>query len=182
MLACNDVSSGSDAFRKFDLNDQVNRVSFILFGVGMLLPWNAMLAAMDFFTEEFPSYKPSFSLLVAVSAPMFLVQAIVFFLLQNIALQVKVTLMFAISTLVTFGLVLIPLCITDEATAYWTVIMLSVLFGTAYAILQAALYGLAGPNAQLLNNLNLGIGISGLSVNLLRILVLATVESNTVGA
>ena len=90
--------------------------------------------------------------------------------------------MFAISTLITFGLVLVPICITDEATAYWIVIMLSILFGSAYAILQAALYGLAGPNAKLLNKLNLGIGISGLSVNLLRILVLATMKSNTVGA
>ena len=53
------------------MTSTLNKVSFILFGVGMLLPWNAMLAAMDFFTEEFPSYKPSFSLLVAVSAPMF---------------------------------------------------------------------------------------------------------------
>jgi len=38
----------------------------------MLLPWNAMLAAMDFFEAQFPSYKPQFSLLVAVSVPLFL--------------------------------------------------------------------------------------------------------------
>ena len=44
------------------------------------------------------------------------------------------------------------------------------------------MYGLAGPAIGLLNNLNLGIGISGLSVNCLRIVVLATIESNTVGA
>ena len=101
----------------------------------MLLPWNAMLASMDFFTEEFPNYKPSFSLLVAVSGPMFLVQAAVFFLLQNISLHVKVTLMFAVSTIITFGLVLAPLCIKDESTGYYVVITLSVLFGTAYAVL-----------------------------------------------
>ena len=59
--------------QKFDLNSKINRFSFLMFGSGMLLPWNAMLAAMDFYTEEFPNYKPSFSLLVAVSAPMFLV-------------------------------------------------------------------------------------------------------------
>ena len=56
------------------------------------------------------------------------------------------------------------------------------LFGSVYAVLQAALYGLAGPQAVLLNKLNLGIGISGLSVNCLRIIVLASVESNSVGA
>ncbi len=182
MLTCNDASSGSDAFSKFDINARINTVSFTLFGVGMLLPWNAMLAAMDFYTEEFPSYEPSFSLLVAVSAPMFLVQALIFFFLQNLSLHFKVTLMFAISTLITFCLVLVPITVADEATAYWLVITLSIVFGSAYAILQAALYGLAGPVAQLLNNLNLGIGISGLSVNLLRILVLSTVKSNVVGA
>ena len=41
---------------KFDLNSSMNKMSFIIFGVGMLLPWNAMLAAMDFFTAEFPDY------------------------------------------------------------------------------------------------------------------------------
>lgn len=183
MLNHQDSTEGSDNnMRKFELNSKLNRVSFILFGVGMLLPWNAMLAAMDFFKEEFPSYEPSFSLLVAVSAPMFGVQALVFFLLQSIPLHFKVTTMFIVSTLVTFGLVLVPLWVSDESTAYWLVIMLSLIFGSAYALLQAALYGLAGPSAELLNNLNLGIGISGLSVNMLRIVVLASISSNTVGA
>ena len=182
MLVNEDTTSGSDTFRKFDMTSTTNKVSFTLFGVGMLLPWNAMLASMDFFKDEFPSYEPSFSLLVAVSAPMFLVQALAFFFMQDISLHVKVTVMFTVSTAVTFALVLVPLCIADEATAYWTVIALSVLFGSAYALLQAALYGLAGPVAALINNLNLGIGISGLSVNVLRILVLASVESPTTGA
>ena len=129
------TTEGSDNFRKFELNSRFNRISFVLFGVGMLLPWNAMLAAMDFFTDAFPSYEPSFSLLVAVSAPMFGVQALVFFLLQSIPLHFKVTIMFIVSTLVTFGLVLVPIWVSDESTAYWLVIMLSLLFGSAYALL-----------------------------------------------
>ena len=44
--------------KKFDLESRLNRISFTLFGIGMLLPWNAMLASMDFFESEFPSYKP----------------------------------------------------------------------------------------------------------------------------
>ena len=35
-----------------------NQFAFLMFGLGMLLPWNAMLAAMDFFEVEYPDYKP----------------------------------------------------------------------------------------------------------------------------
>ena len=54
----------------FVLSSSLNQFSFLCFGIGYMLPWNAMLAAMDYFETEFPSYKPSFSLLVAVSGPM----------------------------------------------------------------------------------------------------------------
>jgi len=57
-----------------------------MFGIGMLLPWNVMLAAMDFFVDEFPSYKPSFMLLVAVSVPLFFVQLVAYFFLQYLPL------------------------------------------------------------------------------------------------
>ena len=80
----NSDSTMTEPLVKFELNSTINKISFLLLGVGILLPWNAMLAAMDFFTNSFPDYEPSFSLLVAVSAPMFIVQAIVFFFLQNI--------------------------------------------------------------------------------------------------
>ena len=44
------------------------------------------------------------------------------------------------------------------------------------------MYALAGQAAVIMNIFNLGISISGLAVNFLRIIVLATVTSNTVGA
>jgi len=62
---------GASAKANFDLESY--KGSFLMFGIGMLLPWNAMLAAMAFFISSFPAYKPSFELLVAVSVPMLLV-------------------------------------------------------------------------------------------------------------
>ena len=59
---------------------------------------------------------------------------------------------------------------------------MSVLFGSVYGVHQAAMYALAGQAAVIMNIFNLGISISGLAVNFLRIIVLATVTSNTVGA
>ena len=80
-----------------------------MFGIGMLLPWNAMLAAMDFFEDQFTDYKPNFSLLVAVSVPLFFVQVLVYFFLQYIPLQIKMTTTFGLNAIVTMLLVLIPL-------------------------------------------------------------------------
>ena len=45
-----------------------------------------------------------------------------------------------------------------------------------------ACYSLAGPSVELLNNFNLGVGISGLTINCFRIIILATIDSNTTGA
>jgi len=106
-----------------------------MFGIGMLLPNNAIFAAMDYFTSSFPDYSPQFSLLVAVSVPMLLVQAVCYFLLGNMPLQFRMTWTFGINTLVTLGLVLAPLIISDQAVAYWIVIFLSVVFGSAVAVL-----------------------------------------------
>lgn len=50
------------------------------------------------------------------------------------------------------------------------------------AILQSALYGAAGPSAELTNKINLGMGVSGLSINFVRILFLATLPDNTTSA
>ena len=116
-------------------NSKISQVSFLLFGIGMLMPWNAMLASLDFFKEEFPSYMPTFSLLSAVSTPMFLFQAINFFFMQGISPYLKVTLMFALSSLITFGIVLATVYIDDESTSYWAVIALCLAFGAAFGVL-----------------------------------------------
>ena len=59
---------------------------------------------------------------------------------------------------------------------------MSVLFGCSYAILQASLYGTAGPNAVLTNNLMLGIALSGLTVNGIRMIFLASVTNLNIEA
>lgn len=59
---------------------------------------------------------------------------------------------------------------------------LSVLFGCSYAILQASLYGTAGPNAGLTNKLMLGIGLSGLLINGIRMIFLAAVTNLNIEA
>jgi hypothetical protein len=125
----------SGAAKKPMLDSTINRISFLMFGIGMLLPYNAILAAMDFFTLKFPSYQPEFSLLVAVSTPMLLIQAIGFFFFNRIPLDLRLTLTFATNTTITFLIGLSPLLVHNEATAYYLVITLAVLFGSSVALL-----------------------------------------------
>lgn len=56
---------------KFKL-DRFSVVTFYMLGVALLLPWNAIIASMDFFKGRFLTYEPSFTFLVAVSLPMLL--------------------------------------------------------------------------------------------------------------
>ena len=77
------VSKRDQEIKKFGIQ------AFYIMGVGLLLPWNAILAAMDFFKEKYPKrldYAPDFTFLVAVSLPMLLVQLFAFFFLIKIPL------------------------------------------------------------------------------------------------
>ena len=47
----NSISEAKSDLQKF-------KYSFLMFGIGMLLPWNVMLAAMGYFTDKFPDYQP----------------------------------------------------------------------------------------------------------------------------
>ena len=133
---------------------------------------------MDFFTATFPSYKPSFALLVAVSGAMLVSQGIGFFFLRLIPLQVRMTLTIAINTLCTVMLCFIPTAVQSESLAYWLVILVSVVYGASVGLLQPTSYETAGPSAKLIIKVQIGVGLSGLLINLLRILLLVTIPSN----
>jgi hypothetical protein len=50
-----------------DKGNVVN-IIFLLWGIGVLLPWNAVLTCFDFFGDEMPGYNPSFVYPFAVNA------------------------------------------------------------------------------------------------------------------
>lgn len=61
--------------------------AYYMFGIGLLLTWNVLLAANDFYVEFFPTadgYRFAFTILVAVSVPMLFVQLLAFFFLERI--------------------------------------------------------------------------------------------------
>ena len=88
------------------------------------------------------------------------------------------TLTLAINTLCTFMLVYIPVNVKSESLGYWLVIGTSVVYGASTGLLQPTSYETAGPSAKLIIKVQIGVGLSGLLINLLRILLLVTIPNN----
>lgn len=95
-------------------------------------------------------------------------------------LHFKITVMFGIKSIIVILYAVVPTVFSNERTAYSIIIGLAMLLGACMAILQSACYGVAGPSAQLMDKFNLGVGVSGLAINTLRIVVLATLSDFTV--
>ena len=92
------------------------------------------------------------------------------------------TSVFAINAVITILMGVLPFVIQDEQAAYYTELALTIIYGSVLAILQATLYGEAGPSQISMSNLMVGTGFSGLLMNFLRIVFLASVSSYATGA
>lgn len=75
----------------YDIDKPINAVSFMLFGISMLLPQNCLFSTFDYFDDIYPSYKPDFSFVVALSVAMVIGGILCFYLMDRVSLQVKMT-------------------------------------------------------------------------------------------
>lgn len=69
----------------------------------------------------------------------------------------------------------VPRIVNSEATSYYIVLGLMLIQGCGIAFLQSALYGVAGISMKLTNMLMIGIALGSVLMNLIRIVLLATV-------
>ena len=93
----------------------------------------------------------------------------------------------ALNTILTCLLVIVPDAFRngDEntiAVSYSFVLILAGLFGFSVAFLQVTLYGVSGPSAEHTAAFMVGIGASGIIINLLRILLLLIIPSSVTQA
>ena len=92
----------------FNLESRSTQFMFLAFGISLLLPWNATMASLDYFKEIFPSYKPDFTFLTAVSVPMLGMQLVSFILQTYIPQYFKLSTCLFINCLVAAGIALVP--------------------------------------------------------------------------
>ena len=110
-------------------------------GVGFLLPYNALFAAMDYFKRNlYPEYNPGFTFVVAVSGPMLLSQIISFLYLEKIPLKIKMSLTFGLNGVLTIMMVVLYNIFDYEdprqvSISYKLMLMLAGIYGCSVALL-----------------------------------------------
>jgi hypothetical protein len=100
-----------------------------------LLPYNSLMAAMDYFVAKFPNHSPSFSFLLALSFPMLLVQVVTFMFLTKIHLYLRITMSLFVNAIITVLFGILAAAIDDEDVAFYSETILVFLFGSSVAFL-----------------------------------------------
>ena len=86
---------------------------------------------------------------------------------------------FAVNTVCTILLVIIPSSVTNIELSYNLALLIAGIYGSSVALLQVTLYGVAGPHPEFTISFMVGIGISSLAVNVLRIILMALIGAGS---
>ena len=127
--------------------DRLSIFTFYMTGIGFLLPYNALFAAMDYFKKNlYIDYNPGFTFVVAVSGPMLLSQVISFLYLERIPLKMKMSFTFGFNGVLTIMMVVLYNAFDYDdpkqvSISYKLMLMLAGIYGCSVALLQLTLYG-----------------------------------------
>ncbi len=157
------------------------KLIFILFGVGSLLGWNALLTELDFFQFFVPSMNPfvSFSFLNYILNIVF--QCLL--TIKKDLFPLKFQLILGIVGSIAF-LILIPMFTIilekDSFINRFVTGLLVVLMGFINALCSGGFFGLvANFPLEMIVSLSTGQGFSGIAMNLLQYIVLVSINSDT---
>ncbi|CAI2361264.1 unnamed protein product [Moneuplotes crassus] len=146
---------------------------FILFGIGALLPWNAVLTAIDFFYQSFPGHDPGFVFALTLNGPNFIFNFVNIFIVKYVSLKVRL----CISLICIFALTwAMPLIANFMGTSTgWPVILVVIVFlGVANSFAQGGIFGFSGMFPfKYIGAVMFGNGFSGLAMNIFRMITLA---------
>ncbi|CAI2362582.1 unnamed protein product [Moneuplotes crassus] len=146
---------------------------FFLFGIGKVLPFNAIVTAIDYFDQSFPTRDVSFSFNLMLNGPNFLFNFVNIFTARIISLRIRLLTSIAL-IFVMVWLLPITTNFMDESTGWIILIFIIVILGISNSFLHAGVFGLAGMFPfKYTGAVMFGNGISGISMNVSRMATLA---------
>ena len=108
-----------------------------MLAIGSVISWNSLLSSMDLYVKRFPSFKPTFTLIMPLSFGIACAQLFTFFLCpMKGRFTIRVVAMFVMSLLVTLAIALVTFLLPKDNTATYALILtLIFLIGLSSAVI-----------------------------------------------
>lgn len=119
-----------------DKGSTVN-IIFLLWGFGVLLPWNAVLSCFDFLSDEMTGYQPAFVYPFAVNGLSAFSQMFIILYGHRISNRVKLQFSFFIAAAIIFTLPLLAHFLPNPTVKFYSCFCLLCGFGVINGAVQA---------------------------------------------
>ena len=149
-------------------------LTFILWGMSVMLPRNAVMACFDFFHQHMLGYKPEFVFPFALSALLASTNCVMIVYGHHLSPRVKTQYTFALSGVLMLSLPVLAYCL-DPTPAFYSCFFVLVVFGLLNGVLYSGIYGFAAfLPPKYMAAVMYGQGIIGILTCSLRMLFAAT--------
>mmetsp|Transcript_19146 Transcript_19146/g.34927 ORF Transcript_19146/g.34927 Transcript_19146/m.34927 type:complete len:404 (+) Transcript_19146:208-1419(+) len=163
------------------VSDKLLYFEFLCLGAGVLIGWNAILTAMDWFGDVFGEFNPSFILPICNFMPSPIFQPLTVFKGHLISFNKRIIVGFAIIGAI---LVIMPIVAgaVPGAAGFGLLCCLVAFMGAANAVCQTSVFGMAGmmPD-EYTRAVMLGNACAGLILSIARIICLASFPPTSTG-
>jgi hypothetical protein len=150
-------------------------------GIGVLISWNAILTALDWYNNRFPNLDPGFWIPFLNYLPSLIFQPLTIIYGHKFTFNIRIN---VANIIIAIILVMTPIIVesTSETAGFMCICILTVLMGSANAVGQTSLFGLTGALPKKYTNAAmLGNGLSGLSITIIRLICLFVFPNNSSG-
>ncbi|XP_024521883.1 equilibrative nucleotide transporter 3 isoform X2 [Selaginella moellendorffii] len=162
----------------------VSYVICMLFGLGLLFPWNSIVTVMDYYLVVFPAYHPSRVLTLIYQASAFFTVAVLAYHEARVDTRFRVLLGFSLYFVSSLMVPIIDLASHGGGglAPYTGLCALCMLFGLCDGLVQGGLVGdLSYMHPHLLQSFSAGAGASGAATSGLRLVTKACFASTKGG-
>ena len=153
----------------------------LLQGIGSLISWNAILSSLDWYNNQFFEYQPAFWIPLLNFLPGILFQPLTIKYGHLYTFNTRIVVSYIIIASI---LILTPIIVelAPGFVGFLIICILTVVMGSANAVGQTSVFGLAGTMPEKFTNMvMLGNGLSGLTIALIRLICLFTFPQNPTG-
>jgi len=152
---------------------KITYFTFLLLGVGILLPWNSLIMALDFFTVKLPSHDVDFVVSILSNGPLFFTNIIMIVFHKSFPTIKTIVISLCIMIVLNIMLPVLPQVVNSESADWILVFVVIIVMSFVNGIMQSCCYGLVGPFPHnCIASLNTGCALSGLIISFARALTL----------